>query len=156
MNDVKTARLTGPNSGLIKPATPAEKAREKIHMLREKNYNAERTERIRRRVSKDKQKTIKYVVGYLIWHYSLSIAQIRNLGEEDFNNLPEVILAEKKAKVILLGWFPLFGWIYAIKYIWFKRRIKFLKSCNENIFYESAKTDIGRWLNLPPENCVRF
>lgn len=134
---------------MVKPASPAEKTREKILNLRREDYEIANEKTIENRKWVAQEKSLKYAIRYLRWHYRLSNPQIINLPPEDYNNLPEIISAEKKLKVMLLGWIPIFGWGYAVKYILFRKRIKFLKSRNENLYYESARSVIENYLNQP-------
>lgn len=78
-----------------------------------------------------------YVVKYLRYRCNLSDYQISNLSSEDLNRIPEMIFADRGERVLLLGWIPIFGWVFAGKYLLFKSRVKYLRSLNETIFDKS-------------------
>src|SRR3989344_1813625 len=129
MANVDTLQLVGQDNGLIK-SNPAEETLIKIAKMRSENVKASNNSRISR-ITND---ALVYSVKYLRNRHRLSDEQIQNLSSEDLNRVPEMIFADKSKDVLLLGWIPIFGWVFAGKYFLFKSRVKFLRSLNKNLF----------------------
>lgn len=136
MASVDTLELVSQEDGLIK-STPAEKTIKKIAQMRTANIRV----RNNRNVNRMTDVALEYVVEYLRCRHYLSKEQIQNLSSEDLNRVLEMIFADKGRKVLLLGWIPIFGWVFAVKYILFKSRVKFLRSLDKNLFNTA---DTGR------------
>ena len=112
------------NGELIKASTPAEETALKIARMRADALECSNHEKIRE-IQTD---ALAYIVQYLRNSKDLSNDQIKSLGSKDLSNVPEMIFAEKRRTVLLLGWIPFFGWAFACKYLKFKFDISFLKS----------------------------
>ena len=146
MANVDTLELVGPEDGLIK-STPTEETLKRIAKMREANVKASNNSKI----SGMTRDALVYVVIYLRNNHYLSDGQIKELSSEDLNRIPELIFANRGIRVLFLGWIPIFGWVFAGKYILFKSRVKFLRSLDENIF---DKANIEQAINCsyPPLN----
>lgn len=129
MAGVNTLELVSQENSLIK-STPAEETIKRISQMRIAGVRASNNSKISRMTCH----ALVYVVKYLRCRHYLSDDQIKNLSSEDLNRIPEMIFADRGKWALLLGWIPLFGWIFAGKYILFKSRVRFLKSLDENIF----------------------
>lgn len=129
MANVDTLELTSQSNGLIK-SNPAEETLIKIAKMRSENVKASNNSKISRMTNN----ALVYSVKYLRNRHWLSDEQIQNLSSEDLNRVPEMIFADKGRKVLLLEWIPIFGWVFAGKYILFKSRVRFLRSLDENLF----------------------
>ena len=129
MANVDTLELIGQDNDLVK-SNPAEETLIKIAKMRSENVKADNNSRISRMTND----ALVYSVKYLRNRHWLSDEQIQNLSSEDLNRVPEMIFADKGKKVLLLGWIPIFGWVFAGKYFLFKSRVKFLRSLNKNLF----------------------
>ncbi len=128
MTGINALELLDQEKGLIKP-TPMEETLKKIAGMRVENITTNNNSLINRSAIN----ALLYVIRYLKKKHYLSDEQILGLTREDLNRIPEIIFAERGKRVLLLGWIPLFGWIYAVNYILFKNRIKFLRSLGENM-----------------------
>lgn len=140
MASVDTLELVSQENSLIK-STPAEETLIKIAKMRSENVKASNDSINNRTISIIMDYVLIYSARYLKNRHHLSCQQITNLGSEDMNRVPEMIFADKGRKVLLLGWIPIFGWIFAGKYILFKSRVRFLRSLNKNFF---DKADMER------------
>lgn len=91
--------------------TPIEETLIRIKQMRVESMRAEN--------GKIRVKTLLallYVVKYLRTGLGFSVQQVRALSTEDLNRMPDLIFAERERKVLLLGWIPIFGWIFASQY----------------------------------------
>lgn len=129
MANVDTLELVSQENGLIK-LTPAEETIKKIAQMKVVSVRASNNSKI----SRMSAHAFVYVVQYLRRRHYLSDDQIRNLSSEDLNRIPEMIFADRGKRALLLGWAPLFGWIFAGKYLLFKSRVKYLRQLDENMF----------------------
>ena len=121
--------LTTQNNKLIK-STPLEETALKIAKMKAESLKCSDVSRIRYAMFD----ALVYVVKYLRHNKDISDKQINNLSSQDLNYVPEMIFAERGQRILLLGWIPIFGWIYAGKYLAFKKRVKFLRSLGGDIF----------------------
>lgn len=128
MANIDTLELVNQENGLIK-STPTEETRIKLIKMRAESIRAENG-----KIRNMTFNSLEYVVQYLRCKQGFSIKQVESLSSEDLNRLPEIIIAERAKKVLLLGWIPLFGWIFAGQYLLFKSNIIFLKSLDDSIF----------------------
>ncbi|MEK7151711.1 MAG: hypothetical protein AAB784_03305 [Patescibacteria group bacterium] len=129
MANADTLELVRQEDGLIK-STPTEETLKKIAKMRVESVKASNNSRISRMTAS----ALVYIVKYLRNKHYLSDDQIKNLSSEDLNRMPGIIIADRWKRTLLLGWIPLFGWVFAGKYFLFKSRVKFLKSLDENAF----------------------
>lgn len=129
MTSVDTLELVSQDQGLIK-STPTEETIKKIIQMQVANIRANNDDL----TSWMTVHTLVYVIKYLRRRYDLSDDQIINLSSEDLNRMPEIIFADRGKWILLLGWVPIFGWIFAGKYLVFKNRVKYLRSLDETIF----------------------
>lgn len=140
MASVDTLELVSQENGLIK-STPTEETLKKIAKMRVESVRANNNSGISRMTAH----ALVYVVKYLRNKHDLSDDQIKNLSSEDLNRIPGIIIADNGKRALLLGWIPLFGWVFAGKYILFKSRVKFLKSLDENMFDKVNIEQAIRW-----------
>ena len=124
----KLAALDDQNNGLVKPATPTEEIAIEIAM--------KIAARKRRNM---KRKAAVYIIEYLGSCVDFSRGEVETLTLNDLNNLPELIFMKKRKRVIMFGWFPILGWVFTVRYLLFKSRVKFLRSLSENIFDETVR-----------------
>lgn len=146
MASVDTLELMSQENGLIK-STPAEETLKKIAQMRVVSVRASNNSKI----SNMTLDALVYVVKYLRHRHHLSDNQIESLSSEDLNRIPEIIFADRDKRVLLLGWIPLFGWIFAGRYLLFKSKVKYLRSLDKTIF---DKSNIGQAIRLsypPPD-----
>jgi hypothetical protein len=129
MASVDALELVSQEEGLIK-STPTEETMKRITKMRVASVKASNNSKISR-MTRD---ALVYTVKYLRNRHYLSDDQIKELSSEDLNRIPGLIFADRGTRVLSFGWIPLFGWIFAGKYILFKSRVKFLRSLDENIF----------------------
>ncbi len=129
MANVGTLELVSEEGGLIK-STPTEETMKRIAKMRIASVKASNNSKISR-MTRD---ALVYVVKYLRNKHYLSDDQIKELSSEDLNRIPELIFVARGIQVLSVGWIPIFGWVFAGKYILFKSRVKFLRSLDENIF----------------------
>ncbi|MBI4160638.1 MAG: hypothetical protein HY506_01910 [Candidatus Yanofskybacteria bacterium] len=122
-------KLIGQEDGLVK-STPTEETMKRIAKMRIASVKARNNSKISR-MTRD---ALVYVVKWLRNNHDLSDDQIEKLSSEDLNRMPELIFAARGIQALSIGWIPLFGWVFAGKYILFKSRVKFLRSLDENIF----------------------
>lgn len=129
MAKVDVLEWTSQEEGLIK-STPTEETMKRITKMKIASVRASNNSKISRMTND----ALVYVVKYLRNNHYLSDDQIKELSSEDLNRIPEMIFAARWIRVLSLGWIPLFGWVFAGKYILFKRRVKLLRSLDKNIF----------------------
>lgn len=152
MANVDTLELVSQDNGLIK-STPAEETLVKIVKMRAENVKANTNSRMCSRMGRMSNGVLVYCVKYLKNRHWLSNEQIYSLSSEDLNRIPEIIFAERGRKVLLWGWVPIFGWVFAGKYISFKNRVRFLRSFDKNIFDKGdIKGNIIRAINFCNES----
>lgn len=103
------------------------------------------------KISRMTAHALVYVVKYLRRRHHLSDDQIKNLSSEDLNRIPEMIFADRGKRVLLLGWTPIFGWVFAGQYLLFKSRVKYLRSLDETIFDKSNVEQAINWSYPVPD-----
>lgn len=147
MATVDTLELVSQENGLVKP-TPAEETIKKIAQMRVANIRAKNNSKL----SQMSANALIYIVKYLRRRQYLSDDQIKNLGSEDLNRIPEMIFADRGNRVLLLGWVPIFGWIFMGQYLLFKSRVSYLRSLDETIF-NKANVEYAINCSYPSSGC---
>jgi hypothetical protein len=131
VNDVSAPVATNQDQELIE-LTPLEETVQKITRIKQQNKIRDLDCRVVKKGKKRRLRAGSYIIQHLYFTEGLSRTQIKDLSTEDFNRLPEMVLARRRWKALLLGWIPIFGWVYAYRYLLFKKRMWSLESLHTN------------------------
>lgn len=146
MANIDTLELASQENGLIIP-TPVEETLKKLAQMKVASIRDNVRNENQIKIGRITFDALVYMIKYLKHRHRLSENQIQNLSSEDLNRIPEIIFADQGKKVLLLGWIPLFGWIFASQYLIFKSRVKYLRSLDKTIFNKLNVEQTITWLS---------